>query len=423
VPSSGGSGSRGIADALRGWDLRPLDLVGSIKVKLGLLVVVSVSATSLFTWYGLFVLGWWPRYTLPVAVLISLGVTQLLAHGMTSPLRQMTTAARRMAAGRPPSEVRATSRDEVGELARAFLAMSRDLAAADAQRRELLANVSHELRTPVAALRAQLENLVDGVRPADPTALTELLDQTLRLGALVDDLLDLARADAGVAPLERVPVDVAALVRDVVRQVGMARPGSGIAAEVQPGLVADADPVRLHQVLVNLVDNAARHCPPDGRVDVVARTDPDGALVLEVIDDGPGIPESEREAVFERFQRGTTAAGAGAGTGVGGAGTAAGSTVSDGAIGLGAVAGARGSGPGLDPGSPVGGGRGVPRADAVRGDGGDGPVGGGRADDGGTGLGLAIARWAVELHRGRIAVIPAAGRGCRIRVVIPRRTS
>ncbi|NLT55061.1 MAG: HAMP domain-containing histidine kinase [Actinomycetales bacterium] len=344
-------------------DLRPLDLVGSIKVKLGLLVVASVVATALLTWYGLLVLGWWPRYTLPVAVLVSLGVTQALAHGMTSPLRQMTAAAREMAAGRPAGAVRATSRDEVGELARAFLAMSRDLAAVDRQRRELLANVSHELRTPVAALRAQLENLVDGVRTADAEALAELLGQTERLGVLVDDLLDLARAEAGVAPLDRSEVDVAILVADVVRQVGIVRPDRRIAADVTPGLRADADPARLRQVLVNLVDNAARHSPDGGRVDVVGRAGPEGGLVIEVLDDGPGIPVEDREAVFERFQRG--------------------------------------SGGEEDDHGSAGGGASNP-------------------DGGGTGLGLAIARWAVSLHRGRIAVLTAPGRGCRIRVEIPR---
>ena len=71
---------------------QPLDGVGSIKVKLGLLVAASCAAASMTTWYGVAVLGWWPRYTLPVAVLVALGVTQLLAHGMTSPLRELTAA-------------------------------------------------------------------------------------------------------------------------------------------------------------------------------------------------------------------------------------------------------------------------------------------------------------------------------------------
>jgi signal transduction histidine kinase len=333
----------------RFWhDLRPLDPVRSIKAKLGLLVATSVVASTLFTWYALFVLGLPVRYTLPVVVTVCLTITQVLAHGMTSPLRQMTAAAREMAAGRPAPPVRTTSRDEVGELARAFTAMARDLLTADEQRKDLMANVGHELRTPVAAVRAQLENLVDGVRPADHEALTEMLDQVERLGELVDDLLDLARTEAGVAPLSRHQVEVEPLVLDIVGQVTAVRTGRTVAVDVPAGLRADADPARLRQVLVNLVDNAVRHTLPGGRVDVRARGR-DGGLVLEVTDDGPGIPRDQWDAVFERFRRGP-----GTGTGT----------------------------------------------------------------DGGTGLGLAIARWAVALHGGRIAVVPAP-RGCRIRAVLP----
>jgi signal transduction histidine kinase len=297
-------------------DLRPLDPVHSIKAKLGLLVATSIVAGVLTTWFGFDHLGWRGRYSMALAVAVGLVVTQVLAHGMTSPLRQMTAAARAMAAGGPLPPVSTTSRDEVGELARAFTAMSAELATAQAQRRDLLANVAHELKTPVAALRAQLENLVDGVRAADPPALAEALVQTERLGALVEDLLDLARADAGVAPLRRSAVDVRSLADDVAHEVGTARPGRHVVVDVPPDLVADADPARLRQVLVNLVDNAARHATDGGRVDVRGRSDGAGGVVVEVTDDGPGIPREQWDAAFERFHHGPTTATAG-GTGLG----------------------------------------------------------------------------------------------------------
>ena len=137
-------------------DWRPLDQFSSIKTKLGVLVAASIAASVALTWLSVGHLGWRARYGVTLAILGGLAVTQLLAHGMTSPLRQMTAAARAMAAGRPPGPIRATSRDEVGELARAFIAMSQDLLTADAQRRDLLANVAHELRTPVAARRVSV---------------------------------------------------------------------------------------------------------------------------------------------------------------------------------------------------------------------------------------------------------------------------
>jgi signal transduction histidine kinase len=351
----------------RVWDgLRPLDPIRSIKMKFAVLVFASGALTALLELYGLTELGWRPRYSLTLAVLISLAASQVLAHGMTAPLRQMTEAARALARGRPATPVRVSSRDEVGELARAFTAMSRELASVDAQRRELLGNVGHELRTPVAALRAQLENLADGVRPADPIALGEVLEQVERLGELVTNLLDLARAEGGVEALERRPVPVRSLVDGVVAQVSAARPGASIEVRVQPAdLMVDADPHRLGQVVTNLLDNAARHASEGGRVQVLAVADSGGGFVLEVTDDGPGIPPERWERVFERFSGGT------------------------GEITV----------------VPSGG----PRAVLVN------------SMDGGTGLGLAIARWAVALHGGRIAVVASDSPGCRIRVEIPAR--
>jgi len=294
---------------------RPLDRLQSIKVKLGVLVFVSVSVSSLVVWYGLTQLGWLPRYTLPVAVLVALGVTQVLAHGMTSPLRSMTAAAAAMARGDYSRRVRATSRDEVGELARAFNRMAADLEAADTQRRELIANVSHELRTPIAALQAVLENLVDGVAEPQPATLRAALDQTERLGRLVRELLDLSRIDAGTEPINRVDVAVAALLDAVVDEARMNARTVRFEVEVTPAdAMAWADPARLHQVVANLLDNAARHSPSGGTVRIRASVDA-GGLHLDVTDEGPGIPPAERELVFERFQRG-----AGGSTGTGGTG-------------------------------------------------------------------------------------------------------
>ena len=131
---------------------------------------------------------------------------------MTSPLREMTRAAQTMAGGDYSQRVTASSTDEVGQLAGAFNAMAADLAAADQERRRLVATVSHELRTPLAAQRALLENLVDGVVSPDDEALRAALRQSERLGALVADLLDLSRLDAGVAPLAVTDVRVADLL-------------------------------------------------------------------------------------------------------------------------------------------------------------------------------------------------------------------
>jgi signal transduction histidine kinase len=259
-----------------------------------------------------------PRWTLTVAVLVALLITQLLARGMTSPLREMTAAARAMARGDYSRRVTASSRDEVGELGRAFNTMATDLAAVDQQRRDLVANVSHELRTPVSALRAVLENLVDGVAPADPATLQAALAQTERLGRLVGDLLDLSRVDAGITPLRREDVALGPFLAEAVEQARLTDRPVRYDVRVEPSeLAVHADPARLHQLVANLLDNASRHSPPGGLVTVVAARRGDRA-VLEVTDEGPGIAEADRSRVFERFSTGLGGAtGQDGGTGLG----------------------------------------------------------------------------------------------------------
>lgn len=298
--------------------LRPLDPLRSIKVKLAVLVFVTVLVSSLVVWYGLVELGWSPVFTVPVAVLAALALTQVLAHGMTSPLRAMTAATTAMARGDYGRRVRATSRDEVGDLARAFNHMAADLEAVDRQRRELIANVSHELRTPITALQAVLENLVDGVAEPDPATLTSALTQTERLGRLVHELLDLSRIDSGTQPLARREVALRPALEAVVAEMEMGGAPVSYVVRVEPDdAVAWADPARLHQVLANLLDNAARHSPPGGSVAITAAVAA-GDLRIEVADDGPGIPEHEREQVFDRFYRGDQhAADSTGGTGLG----------------------------------------------------------------------------------------------------------
>ena len=190
---------------------------------------------------------------------------------MTSPLREMTEATRRMARGDYRGRVRADSSDEIGELARAFNQMAAELATVDREQRNLVATVSHELRTPLAALTATLENLADGVRPADPEHLGRAVDQAQRVGALVGDLLELSRVEAGVAPLRLGPVRVGALVDEVVADLVPTGRAVRFDVDVPESLEVQADPTRLRQLLTNVLDNAVRHSPEGGRVRVTLR--------------------------------------------------------------------------------------------------------------------------------------------------------
>ena len=333
---------------------RPLDRIGSIKTKLGIVIVAAVGMTA-----TLVVLG--ARTGLPlwscgvVAVALALAMVQFLARGMTAPLRQMAAAAGDMAEGRPARPVTTAARDEVGELAVAFNRMSGELAQVDRERRELIANVSHELRTPISALRAVLENIVDGVEPPDPGTLQTMVAQVDRLGRLVSQLLDLSRLEAGEAAVKNRAFVLAPVLEAAIREArigGRRRDAATVRVELSvepPSLEANGDPERIHQVVANLLENAIRHSPDAGRVAIGAFARADGEIELTVSDEGPGIPEGDEDRVFERFYR----------------------------------------------------------SDAAH------------SSDGGTGLGLAIARWIVDLHGGRIRAEQRRPRGCRMVVALP----
>jgi signal transduction histidine kinase len=294
--------------------VRPLDGLRSIKLKLGVVILGAVVVTVVVVTAGQ-ELGISPVLTGIAAAALALAMVQFLAHGMTSPLREMVAAARGMAKGDYGRRVTATSRDEVGELARAFNAMAMELEEVDRLRRDLVANASHELRTPLGALRARLENLVDGVEPASPEALEDTLRQVERLSDLVEQLLDLSKLESGAVPLEVSEVMAGALLEQVVddwRDHAEAR-GVRIELEAPAGdLVLRVDAERMRQVLANLVANAVRHSPELGRV-VLSAAIADGTARFEVADEGPGIDADELERVFERFYRSDRARSADAG--------------------------------------------------------------------------------------------------------------
>ncbi|CAL9532507.1 Adaptive-response sensory-kinase SasA [Streptomyces sp. enrichment culture] len=368
LPAEGEAQGRCRARRGRGLRGRLRSVTISIKTKLGSLVVVSVFITT-----GLLLVALRTetelRFITVFSVIATLLLTQFVAHGLTAPLDEMNKVAKGISHGDYTRRVRgADRRDELGDLASTINRMADDLEAVDRHRKELVANVSHELRTPIAALRAVLENVVDGVSAADPETMRTALAQTERLGRLVETLLDLSRLDNGVVPLRSRRFEVWPYLSGVLKEASLAAShrsvGSGARPHARtdvhlhldvspPDLTAHADVERLHQVVANLVDNAVKHSPPHGRVTVRARRGPfPESLRLEVEDEGPGIPESERHKVFERFNRGSV------------------------------------------------------------------PSPHGPGSDGGTGLGLAIARWCVDLHGGRIGVAESA-RGCRILVTLP----
>ena len=249
---------------------------------------------------------WWQLLAAAlVSSAIALLMARWLARGMTQPLRDMAQAAHRMERGDYTTRVHTRSRDEVGQLAEAFNTMTAELEGVERLRRDLVANVSHELKTPITAIRAHLENLLDGVEQPDPRTLQVMLTQSERLGRLVDQLLDLSRLESGDMPLDRSSVSLAPLVSQVLSEIHVARVDRGV--EVTSDVPEDlppafADRERVHQVLFNLVDNAVRFTPSGGAVTVSAQRH-NGSVEIEVHDTGVGISAEHLPRLFERFYR------------------------------------------------------------------------------------------------------------------------
>jgi two-component system sensor histidine kinase BaeS len=239
------------------------------------------------------------------ATLVAVAVSLLVSGRIVTPVRQMLTASRRIAAGHYAERVPAAGRDELAALAAEFNTMAGELEAAERRRVALIGDVAHELRTPLATIEGYTEGVLDGVVAPSEATWALIHDEVGRLKRLVNDLQELSRAEAKQLALHPAAIAPAELVERARARLAAQYAEKGVALETHappdlPAVEVDAD--RILQVLVNLLGNALRATPAGGRVQVRARADAD-SVTVEVADTGVGIAPEHLAHLFERFYR------------------------------------------------------------------------------------------------------------------------
>ncbi|MBI4285797.1 MAG: HAMP domain-containing protein [Chloroflexi bacterium] len=301
----------------------------------------------------------WVAGLVAAAVALLLGL--LLTRQITRPVRALTRGARQISKGNLDYRVKASSKDELGELVQSFNSMAASLAGSEQARRRLTADIAHELRTPLTVIEGTVDGMLDGVFPPDSEHLTSIKEQTALLTRLIGDLRDISLAEAGQLKLERAPTDMVELVRRKLAQVEVKAQEKGVALKLEahdkvPEI--NVDYMRIEQVITNLLTNAIYHTPAGGSVTVsIGTVDADRehqvsnpSLAISVADTGEGIAPEHLPHIFERFYR----------------------------------------------------------------------VGDSRArSEGGTGLGLAIVKHLVQAHGGKVWATSQAGKGSTFTVALP----
>ena len=284
-----------------------------------LMAVIVVSVVLLLAWLiGSAIgaaAGVAPTILIGLAALFVLVMIGRAIRRAAAPVGDLIEASGRIESGDFSARVDETGPREVRTLARAFNAMSARLEETEQQRRSALADVSHELRTPLTVIQGNLEALVDGVYPADAEHLQPILDETRVLERLIDDLRTLTLVEAGSLVLHREPTDLGALLNEVAASYRSQAEQAGVTIAVQtpdhmPDI--DIDPARIREVLSNLLTNALRHTPRDGKVDLAAELTGD-LVEVTVQDTGSGIRQDQLDRIFNRFYRSPDSPGSGLG--------------------------------------------------------------------------------------------------------------
>jgi signal transduction histidine kinase len=250
-----------------------------------------------------------------IAALLGLILLVRLLRRVTMPVGELLEAVGRVEGGDYSVRARERGPRELRALSRAFNAMTERLESNEIQRRNLLADVTHELRTPLTVIQGNLEGLLDGVYPRDDAHLGPILEDTRVLARLIDDLRTLSLAESGALQLHREPTDLTILVNETLTSFRAQAQTAGVELSATIGEelpLLEVDPLRIREVLANLIANALHYTPPGGRVQLTAKQ-AEQHVQLCMSDTGAGIAPETLPHIFDRFYKSDHSRGTGLG--------------------------------------------------------------------------------------------------------------
>jgi two-component system, OmpR family, sensor histidine kinase BaeS len=238
-----------------------------------------------------------------IALLVAAVIGAFLAFRLLRPIRELTAINQRYRLGERSARFQVRGRDEINRLGETFNGLADQLSTEQRRQKQLVTDIAHELRTPLTVLKGELEYLQDGLSQPTPQTLHRLAEEVDLLSRLVTDLRLVSLADTDGLRLERCKVNLTELAREVM--LAFERQAQTVGKHLQfagESIHLELDPERIRQVLYNLLDNALRHTPEGGTVRCAIRKS-EQHILLEISDEGPGIPPADLERVFERLYR------------------------------------------------------------------------------------------------------------------------